>query len=85
MSRKNNPLCLLVFACLLLGALFALGPISDFDQHEALDSLLTEEFLLLPGLLSLAGYAFLIWLFATVLVPPRLCFSPLIPPPISRA
>jgi hypothetical protein len=69
---------------MITGALFALVPVSDFDHHVLLDSLISEEFLLLPALFSIAGFGFLIWFFATYLAPPRLCFSPLIPPPISR-
>jgi hypothetical protein len=84
MCKKNNSLRPLVFVCIVIGLLSALAPLSDFDNDKLLDSLATEGFFLLLVLLRITGFIFLIRFFAAHIALPRLIFSPLVPPPISR-
>ncbi len=78
----NNLLRLLIFACIVIGVLSTLAPVSDIDNDELLDSLVTEGFMHLPMLFSITGFVFLIRFLAANIAPPRLFFSPLVPPPI---
>ena len=53
--KKNNILLLFILACIVVGLLTSLLPFSDIDNDGALDSLVTEGFVLTPMLLAGIG------------------------------
>lgn len=79
---KNKTLLLFALVC-MVGLFAALMPFSDIDQDGLWDSLVTEGFILIPVLCSVAGaYCRLDKILAAYIAAPRLFSSPLFSPPI---
>ena len=85
MSRKIELLRMLLLVGFMLSLLMALAPASDFDHDGLLDSLVTEGFVLLPMLGSVAGlFCLLMKLPAACLAAPQLFSSLFFSPPIDN-
>jgi hypothetical protein len=80
---KNKFLLLFSLVCILFGLLAALMPFSDIDGDGLLDSLVTDDLVLVPGLCTFTGLCFLLTRLPTAcLAAPQLFSSLLLPPPI---
>jgi hypothetical protein len=85
MCRKNSSLLLFTLVCIVVGLIGSLTPFMDIQQDGLLDSLVAEEFLLLPVVLTITGLLLLLTRFCSVyFAVPQLFSSLLVPPPISH-
>jgi Ca2+/Na+ antiporter len=82
---KNNTLLLFTLICIVIGSFALLTPFSVIDNDGLLDSFCTDDFFLLPVLLTVTGLFFLLTkLPSTCFTVPQPFSTLLVPPPISN-
>jgi hypothetical protein len=82
MCKKNNPLLLFALICIIVSLFGALTPFSDLEQDGLSDSPGSDDFLLLPGLLTITGLILLLTrICSAYFAVPQLFSSLLVPPP----
>jgi hypothetical protein len=85
MCKKNSSLLLFAMVCIVVGLFGSLTPFVEIEKDGLLDSLVAEEFLLLPVLLTVTGlFLLLTRLCSAYFAVPQLFSSLLVPPPISN-
>jgi len=85
MCKKNNLLLLFTLFCIVISLLCSLSPFSDIEHDELSDSPGSEDFLLLPGLLTVTGLILLLTrICSAYFAVPQLFSSLLVPPPNSN-
>ena len=85
MCKKNNSLLLFTLVCILVGLFASLAPFSIIENPGLFDLSVTDDFLLLPVLLTVTGLLLLLTrLCSAYFAAPQLFSSLLVPPPISN-
>jgi len=85
MCKKNNPLLLFTLVCIIISLFGSLTPFSDIEHDGVSDSSGGDDFLLLPGLLTITGLILLLTrLCSAYFAVPQLFSSLLVPPPNSN-
>jgi hypothetical protein len=85
MCKKNSSLLLFALVCIVVGLFGSLTPFVAIENDGLLDSLLAEEFLLFPVLLTVTGlFLLLTRLCLAFFAVPQSLSSLLVPPPISN-
>ena len=82
---KNNILLIIALVCIIAGLFGSLMPFSIMENESFSDSLASEEFVMLPVLLTVTGLFFLLTSLGEeyFAVPQQFSFL-LVPPPISN-